>query len=96
MNKTQQQLADRLGELLVESALDEEVKRLFLEIIEQIPERFLFKLKDSLEMEREMLENIVFEIQLFLKEQEENWQKTLEDQKKAAQTIADKWATKLG
>lgn len=95
MNEAQQQLADRIGELLAESPLDEEIKSLFLEKLENIPESLLFKLKDALEMEQEGLENIAFEIELFLKEQDERWEGVAEEQKKAAETIVNIWTEKL-
>ncbi len=95
MNTAQQQLADRIGELLAESALDDELKNLFLEKMEQIPERLLFRLKDALEMEQSEVENIAFEIEIFLKEQDANWKNIVEEQKKTANTIADAWAEKL-
>ncbi|OGN08813.1 MAG: hypothetical protein A3J46_06470 [Candidatus Yanofskybacteria bacterium RIFCSPHIGHO2_02_FULL_41_11] len=95
MNEAQQQLADRLGELLAESTLDNEIKSLFLEKIESIPEHLLFRLKDALEMEQAEVENIAFEIEMFLKEQDVNWKNTVEEQKKAANTIADAWVEKL-
>lgn len=95
LNQGQRQLADRIGELLAESPLDEEIKSLLLDNMEKIPEHLLFKLKDALEIEQEGLENIAFEIELFLKEQDDNWEKTKEDQQKTADTIIDAWAEKL-
>lgn len=95
MNEAQQQLADRIGELLADSLMDNELKNLLLDNMEKIPEHLLFKLKDALEMDNEELENIVFETQLFLKDQDARWDKVKEEQKKAADTIADVWAEKL-
>jgi len=95
LNNAQQQLADRLGELLAESTLDNEIKSLFLEKMESIPERLLFRLKDALEMQQAEVENIAFEIERFLKGQDANWKNTAEEQKKSADTIADAWVQKL-
>ena len=95
MNEAQQNLADRIGELLSESPMDDELKNLLMEKMEVIPEHLLFRLKDALEMEQEALEETAFEIKMFLKEQEGKWQKLAEEQKKAADTVADVWAEKL-
>jgi len=95
MNEAQQKLADRIGELLAESPLDDEIKNSLLEKMEQIPERLLFRLKDALEREKEDLEAIAFDIDLFLKDQDKNWQKVEEEQKKTADAVVDKWVEKL-
>lgn len=92
LTPAQQQLADRLGELLAGSSLDGEIKNLLLEKMENIPEYLLFRLKDALEMEQEELENVAFEIEMFLKEQGAHWKNVVEEQKKAADTIANDWA----
>lgn len=95
MNEAQQNLADRIGELLAQSPIDEELKNLLLENMEKIPEHFLFQLKDALETEQEELENTVFEIKMFLKDKNAGWDKLAEEQKKAADTLVDVWAEKL-
>jgi mannitol-1-phosphate/altronate dehydrogenase len=95
LNQAQQQIADRVGELLAESPLDEEVKEVLLEGIDKLPKELLFKLLDVLENERESLEKVAFEVKLFLKEQDANWEQTARDQQEAADTIADAWAEKL-
>ncbi|OGN22297.1 MAG: hypothetical protein A2918_00030 [Candidatus Yanofskybacteria bacterium RIFCSPLOWO2_01_FULL_42_49] len=95
LNQGQQQVADRIGELLAESPLDEDIKQVLLDGIERLPEHLLFKLLDVLENEREQLEAVAFEVQLFLKEQKNNWEKTAQDQQKAADTIIDAWVEKL-
>lgn len=95
MNEAQQQLAGRIGELLAESPIDEELKNLLLDSMEKIPERLLFKLKDALEMEQEELENIIFDIQIFLKDQSVGWDKLAQEQKRAADTLVDAWAEKI-
>lgn len=95
LNQGQQQVADRVGELLAESPLDEEVKEVLLEGIDKLPGDLLFKLLDVLENEKEELEKVAFEVKLFLKEQGNNWGQTVKDQQKAADTIVDAWADKL-
>ena len=84
-----------MGELLAESPMDEELKQLLLSNMEKIPEHLLFKLKDALEMEQEELENVAFEIKVFLKDKNAGWDKLAEEQKKAADTLVDVWAEKL-
>ncbi len=95
MNEAQQQLADKIGELLAESPLDDEIKNLLLEKMEYIPENLLFKLKDALEKEKEELEATAFDIGIFLKDQDKNWQAVAQEQKKAATELTDKWVEKL-
>lgn len=95
LNKTQEQIAERLGQLLAESPLDDEIKTAVLNGLDRLPPHLVFKLLDVLEGEKEELERIVFEIDLFLKEQDDNWVKTSEDQKRATNSIIDKWVEKL-
>jgi len=95
LNQGQQQVADRVGKLLAESPLDEEIKQVLLDDVDQLPAHLLFKLLDVLENEREQLETVAFEIELFLKEQNKNWEQTEKEQQKAADTIADAWVEKL-
>lgn len=80
---------------MAESPLDEEIKEILLEGLDKLPADLLFKLLDILENEREELEKVAFEVKLFLKDQENNWKQTAEDQQKAADTIVDAWAEKL-
>lgn len=84
-----------MGELLAGSSLDGEIKGLLLEKMEQIPERLLFRLKDALEIEQEELDAVAFDIQIFLKEQDERWKNVAEEQKQAADVVVDAWAEKL-
>lgn len=95
MNEAQQKLADKIGELLAQSPLDDEIKNRLLEKMENIPEHLLFRLKDALETEKEELETVAFDIDIFLKDQDKNWQAVVEDQKKVAQGVTDKWVEKL-
>jgi len=95
MNEAQQQLADSIGELLAQSPLDDEIKNRLLEKMEEIPENLLFRLKDALEKEKEELEGVVFDIDIFLKDQDKDWQGVVEDQKKVAREVTDKWVEKL-
>lgn len=95
LNQGQQQVSERVGELLAESPLDDEIKQVILDGMDQLPSDLLFKLQDVLENEREELEKVAFEVKLFLKGQEKNWKQTSETQQKAADTIVDAWVEKL-
>lgn len=95
LNKAQEQIAEKVGKLLAESPLDEDVKEVLLEGIDKLPKELMFKLWDSLENEKEGLEKLVFEVRLFLKEQDANWEQTASEQKKTADIIADVWFEKL-
>lgn len=95
MNEAQQQLADKIGELLAQSPLDDEIKNRLLDKMEEIPESLLFRLKDALEREKEELETVAFDIDMFLKDQDKDWQGVVQDQKKVAGEVVDKWVEKL-
>ncbi|OGN07383.1 MAG: hypothetical protein A3B86_01380 [Candidatus Yanofskybacteria bacterium RIFCSPHIGHO2_02_FULL_38_22b] len=95
LNKTKQQLADKLGELLAKSVFDDETKNIILENIDKIPEHSLYKLLAVLEGEQKEFDLASFDLDLFLKDQDQNWATTKEEQKKAAETVANKWAVKL-
>lgn len=95
LNEAQQKLADSIGELLSQSPLDDEIKSRLLEKMEDIPEHLLFRLKDALEKEKEELETVAFDIEMFLKDQDKDWQEVAEDQKKVAGEVVDKWVEKL-
>ena len=87
---------ERMNKILASGHLeDEEVKEVLLEGIDKLPEELLFKLLGVLENEKEALEKVAFEVKLFLKEQDANWEQTEKDQQKAADAIADAWAEKL-
>ncbi|MDP3792494.1 MAG: hypothetical protein Q8Q89_02065 [bacterium] len=95
LNKTKQQLADRLGELLAKSVFDDETKEIILNSADKMPEHSLYKLLAVLEGEQKEFDLASFDLDLFLKDQDQNWSKTREEQKKAAETVANKWAIKL-
>jgi len=95
MNEAQQQLADKIGELLAQSPLDDEIKNRLLDKMEDIPENLLFRLKDALEKEKDDLEAVAFDIDIFLKDQDKDWQGVVQDQKNAAGEVVDKWVEKL-
>ena len=96
MTKTHQQLADRLGELLAKSVFDDETKLIILENADKLPEQALYKLLSVLEGEQNEFDLASFDLDLFLKDQDQNWANAIEEQQKAAEVIANKWATKLG
>ena|SRR3989344_2958620 len=95
LNNGQEALAEKIGQLLAQSPVDQKLKEMILEKIDQIPEHLLFKLLDSLELENDELERTAFEIDLFLKEQDANWEKVAEEQKKAADDAVDRVAEAL-
>ncbi|KKS25158.1 MAG: hypothetical protein UW43_C0008G0030 [Candidatus Yanofskybacteria bacterium GW2011_GWA1_44_21] len=77
LTPTQEKIADRIGELLAESLLDEETKDLILSNLGNIPENLVNSLLSALEAEHEKLDEVTAEIQTFIKEQDGDWQ-TLE------------------
>src|SRR3989338_5979843 len=95
LTKTKQQLAEKLGQLLAKSVFDDQTKNIILENADKLQEYALFKLLNVLENEKGEFDLASFDLDLFLKDQDANWAKTAEEQKKAAETIANKWAVKL-
>jgi len=95
MNEAQTQLAEKIGQLLAQSPLDDKIKSALLEKMDEIPEPLLFKLLDALEMENDDLERTAFEIDLYLREQDEAWKKVTEEQKKIASEAVQKIADTL-
>ena len=90
MNEAQTQLAEKIGQLLAQSPLDDKIKSALLEKMDEIPEPLLFKLLDALEMENDDLERTAFEIDLYLREQDEAWKEVTEEQKKVADDAVGK------
>lgn len=96
LNKVQKEIAEKLGSLLAESPLDEEIKSAIIGNLDKMPENMVFKLVDALEMESEELDRIIFEMNLFLKEQAGKWEKVEKEQQDMADAIVNKWVAKLG
>lgn len=96
LNKVQTEIAEKLGQLLAESPLDEEIRSAIIGNLDKMPEDMVFKLMDALEMESEELDRIVFEMNLFLKEQTGKWEKVEKEQQDMADAIVNKWVAKLG
>ncbi len=88
-------LAEEVGALLAESMLDQKVKDIILENLDTLPEDLVFKLRDALHKEQEELDGVVFDIELFIKEQDERWAKLEEKQQQAASAMGDELFEKL-
>ncbi|MEK9157953.1 MAG: hypothetical protein AAB638_02090 [Patescibacteria group bacterium] len=95
MTQQIEQLAERIGELLAASPLDQKFKDAILENLDTMPEDLVFKLKDVLEGERDEADTVISEIEIFLKEQDERWAKLEEEQQKAASDVADELFDKI-
>ncbi len=95
LTDTQKQMADRIAHLLAESPLDDEIKQTILDGMDKLPEHLIFKLKDALEAEREELKSVAFEVDMFLKDQEKDWQALEKVQKQTAEKLVDKYAQKI-
>lgn len=90
-----EKLAAEIGGLLAESSLAQKIKDAIMENLDTLPEDLVFKLKDSLDKEQEELDAVVFDIELFLKEQAERWAKLEGEQQKMATSITDELFEKL-
>ena len=82
MTQDIEKLAGEIGGLLAESVLDQKIKDLILENLDTLPEDLVFKLRDALKDEKDELNSVVFDIELFMKEQDERWTKLEEEQQK--------------
>lgn len=89
MTQGTEQLAAELGELLATSPMDAKLKKAILENLDTMPENLVFKLKDALENERAEIDSVLYDIELFMKEQDERWQVLEDQQKQTAQNVAD-------
>lgn len=95
MTQDIEKLAEEIGTLLAESMLDQKVKDEILENLDTLPEDLVFQLRDALHKEQEELDGVVFDIELFIKEQNERWAKLEEKQQKAASSMSDELFEKL-
>ena len=95
LNQTQKQIADRVAHLLAESPLDEEIKKTILDGFDELPEYLILRLQDALETEREELQRVALDVELFLEDQKKDWQKIEEDQRAVADKIIDKHVQKI-
>lgn len=95
MTQQIQQLAVEIGELLATSPLEQKIKDAILDNLDTMPENLVFKLKNALENEKEEVDTVVFEIEMFLKAQDERWAKLEEEQQKTASDVSDQLFDKL-
>jgi len=95
MTQEIEKLAIEVGELLASSALDKKIKDEILENLDTMPEDLVFRLRDALKNEQDEIDSIIFDIELFLKEQDGRWAKLEEDQQKMASSIGDELFNKL-
>jgi hypothetical protein len=89
MTQAIEQLAAELGELLANSPMDEKLKKTILENIDTMPESLVFRLKDALENEKTEIDSVLYDIELFMKEQDERWEELEAKQRQAATEISD-------
>jgi mannitol-1-phosphate/altronate dehydrogenase len=95
LTETQKQIADRIAHLLAESPLDEEIKKTILDGLDKLPEHLIFQLQKALEGEREELQRVALDLELFLQDQQKDWQKLEQDQKDTADKIINKHVQKI-
>lgn len=93
--KIKKEIQDRLGKLLAESPLHNEIKEVLLDNIGKIPDYHVFDLIDALEKEKIELEKIALDVKSFLEQQDDDWKKLEEKQAYAADEIIDEELKKL-
>ncbi|MDP3731078.1 MAG: hypothetical protein Q8R34_01115 [bacterium] len=91
----QKELQEKLGQLLAESPLAEELKKTILDGMDKLPEYLIFDLLDALEKEKIELERIAEEIGAYLEQQDGDWLKLEEKQQEAANNIVDQELQKI-
>lgn len=91
----QSEVTERLAKLLADSPLDEEIKKAILEGLDKLPDYLVFDLIDALENEKLELERIALDINLFLKQQSEEWQKLEEEQQAATDQLVEEELKKI-
>lgn len=95
LNETQQKMAERIGQLLAESPLDEDMKQVILHGLDKMPEYMVVKLLDVLERESDELGRVASEVEAFLASQENNWEQTSKNQEEFAQNLMEKLAKEI-
>lgn len=95
LNQGQQEIAEKIGSLLAQSPLEDELKELVLDSIDKLPDYMIVELMQALESESEKLDQVVTDIELFLKDRDSQWDQLAEDQKAAANSIIDKYEKKI-
>lgn len=91
----QKETAERLGELLAQSMLDEEVKELILDGVDDLPESLVMNLLSALEEENDQVEKASSDIQKFLSGQETRWEEVEDEQKNLADDFIEQTSQTL-
>ena len=91
----QKEIQERLGRLLAESLLAEEIKKAILEGLDKLPDYLIFDLLDALEKEKIELERIALDVKNYLEQQDSDWLKLEEKQLDVADYLIDKEIQKI-
>lgn len=95
ISKTQEEVAERIAELLVQSSLDESLKELIIEKIDMLPESMVADLLSALETENNQLQIIATEIEKYVNNQEKGWEDVEVEQKSFAEKFLEDAAQHL-
>jgi hypothetical protein len=87
MPNINEEKAKKLGDLLAESPLADELKDAIISNLAKIPIGFIDNLIVSLESEKEKVEEIASSIKDFFEEQDKNWKELEEKQANEAERI---------
>ena len=93
--ETQKEIQERLGRLLAESPLAEEIKKAILNGIDKLPDYLVFGLLDALEKEKIELERIALDVKAYLEQQDSDWLKLEEKQEEVTDNLIDKELQKV-
>ena len=92
---TQKEIQERLGRLLAESPLAEEIKKAILDGLDKLPDYLIFDLLDALEKEKIELERVALEVRIYLEEQDKDWLKLEEKQQDMADHLIEQELGKI-
>ena len=90
MNKTDTKKAQKLGKLLAESPLEDEIKQAIIDNIDKMPMDLVDKLIYSLENEQEVVDKIAKEVKDFIAKRDKAWADLGKKQQAAVDEIIDK------
>ncbi len=95
ISKTQEEVAQRIAELLVQSSLDDDLKELLIDKIDLLPEAMIADLLEVLETESSQLQIVASKIQDYINSQENGWEDIEVEQKSFAEKFLEDAAQHL-
>lgn len=95
ISKTQEEIAGKIAELLVQSSLDDDLKELLIDKVDLLPEAMVTDLLEALETENSQLQMVASKIQEHITSQENGWEDVEVEQKSFAEKFLEDAAQHL-